>query len=243
MPPGGKAGADHELHLVENHEGKQQVIVGITEDSEHHRGAHGKTFFRAAEKDGDRVCLTKAEESTGNPDETLNDCKQDERGGDEAEQVAEVELLPVVLDGGGGEGGIDHEPDGEAVVIVDERAVTRGPGAEPSLSELSENKGEENLIADGKYSVETDKSAVPAVRREEDSYEQGGDKDTDDAGDGGGADGGGYVAPGDGGECDAALHGGRETCHVEESGEKSGSHELLQQGAAEADHDREQRKR
>ena len=243
MPPGGKAGADHELHLVENHEGKQQVIVGITEDSEHHRGAHGKTFFRAAEKDGDRVCSAKTEDPTGNPDETLNDCKQDERGGDEAEQVAEVELLPVVLDGGGGEGGIDHEPDGEAIVIVDERAVTGGPGAEPSLSELSENKGEENLITDSENSVETDRGAVPAVRREEDSHEQGGDKDTDDAGDGGGADGGGYVAPGDGGECDTALHGGWETCHVEEPGEKSGSHELLQQGTAEAGHDREQSKR
>lgn len=75
MPSGSKSGADHELHLVENHERKQQVIVCIIEDSEHHGSAHGKTFFRAAEKDGDGVYLTKMEESTGNPDETLNNYK------------------------------------------------------------------------------------------------------------------------------------------------------------------------
>ena len=60
MPDSGQLSTGHKLHLMKYHKRKQEVIIQLTEDGQHHGRADSKTFLGATKNDGDAVLTAEA---------------------------------------------------------------------------------------------------------------------------------------------------------------------------------------
>ena len=93
-----------------------------------------------------------------------------------------VQSLPISLSRGTGERGIDHEPDSELIVACDEISVCGSPILHLVLHQLSQNKGEQDLVTDGEYCSYPYVCAAGIVYGEEDADEQRRQEDAQQAG-------------------------------------------------------------
>ena len=223
---------------MEDHERQQQVVVQSAEDGQHHGGAYGQAFLGAAEDDGNAVFPIETEQTAEPIGAELSQHEQQQTGNDQPPQVQGVELLPVACHGGSGEGGIDHEPDGALVIPADEFLSVAHEALQPALAHLPQHEWQENLIADFENRVSADFYVGGACGKEEPDQKRG-QEYPQQAGDGGRADGGGYIAPCHGGEGDAALHGGGQAGYIHQPHEQRRPGEWLQQRSQQRGHYRE----
>lgn len=166
-------GAGHQLHLVENHQRQQKVVIEGAKDSHHHRSADSQTFLGTAKDDGDTVLPVKAKPLTAEISAGVDAAEQDEAHEDKAAQVPDVQLPPVTVARGVGKGGVHNEPDSRLVVPPDKFLVAKDPWPQPPLAELPEKERQQDLVADFQYCIQTDVYAAGIVLGKEDADEQG----------------------------------------------------------------------
>ena len=128
--------AEHELHLVKNHERQQKVVIQRAEDGQHHGGSHGQTLLGAAEYDGDAVLTLEVEQVAADPGCGEGEAEDDDACQHEASELGEFKLIPITTAGGVGESGVNHQPDGEPVIPANEGLVSQNPLAQNRLAEL-----------------------------------------------------------------------------------------------------------
>ena len=75
LPAGGELRANHELHLVEDHEREQEVVVERAKNSKHHGRTDRETLLRTAEESGDAVRFVKACQFAAEPDGNLDNAE------------------------------------------------------------------------------------------------------------------------------------------------------------------------
>ena len=160
LPDAGEVSAEHELHLVKYHEGEQEIVVELSEDGEHHGGAHGQAFLGAAEDNGDAVFTFETKESAAVPGGKECHAEDNDADYDKPGKLRGLEFVPVAAAGRIGESRVYHQPDGAAIVPSDESLMSQHPFPEQRLAELTENERKKNLVADFQHGVETDLGSV-----------------------------------------------------------------------------------
>lgn len=73
-------GAEHELHLVEYHEGQQEVVVQRAEDCHHHGRAYRQAFLGPAEDNGYLVFPIEPKKLAAEPGGSKGKAEDDETG-------------------------------------------------------------------------------------------------------------------------------------------------------------------